>query len=167
MHCWRALILPYLEAPSYSAYDFKQRWDSPPNLAFAQEIFGRDSSWYQGCFCQKLNLPTETVVFAVTGPNTAWPQDRCISLDDVNDIQDATIQLVAVSHSGINWFEPRDFSVDEIPTTSEHGEGILVGMISGVVKFLPSTEFSKAFFTIDAADHVSQDALKRVSDYRD
>lgn len=167
MHSWRALIFPYLDGGNYYAqYDFAQLWNSPSNLDFAEKVLTGQTSYYQSCHCQARRPESETVVLAVTGADTAWPPDRCVSLGDVTDGHDSTFFLVAVSHSGIGWFEPRDISLEDVPKTSAHGDGVHAGLVDGSVHFLPSSVSSRAYFTIDAGDKVSPDRFEPASKYR-
>lgn len=162
IHSWRALLLPYMG--NSGEYDFSQPWNSPSNLRFAEEHRWQHRFWTT-CGCQKNE--EDTVVVAVTGNRTAWPEDQVVSLDDVTDGHDTTIQLVAVSESGIKWLEPRDLSYDELPRTSAHGDGLHVAFVDGTAKFLPTSNRSPAMFTIAAGEKVSLNSFRPASEFRD
>ncbi|MBC8289363.1 MAG: hypothetical protein H8E37_03510 [Planctomycetes bacterium] len=84
----------------------------------------------------------------------------------MSDDKSSTILLVAVSDSGIGWLEPRDFSFEELPESSKHGEGLHVVFVDGTSRFMPSSEKSRKLFTIDAGDGSSVDGFLPSSDYR-
>ena len=49
---------------------------------------------------------------AVVGPNAAWAGDKPRKLADFGDDPSGTIMLVEAVNAGIDWAEPRDFSLD-------------------------------------------------------
>ncbi len=108
MHSWRVLMLPYLDRPDlYQAYRFDEPWDGPNN------------SKLHNLIVDVFNCPedhggkksTETSYVAVVGPETLWPGDRAVRLDDVTDGLGNTLLVVEIANSGIHWLEPRDLHV--------------------------------------------------------
>jgi len=92
---------------------------------------------------------TETSYVAVVGPDTIWPGDHGIRLDDVTDGLGSTLLVVEIANSGIHWLEPRDLQVSEMSRTingkygqgisSRHPAGACVGFADGRVRFLSNT----------------------------
>jgi prepilin-type processing-associated H-X9-DG protein len=149
MHSWRVLILPYLDRRDvYQAYRFDEPWDGPTNRKVAATLFR--------CFlCPADGLRMDTVgplpltnYLAVIGPRTAWPGDKVVSLNDITDGPGNTILVVEVADSGIQWAEPRDLHVLQMPhginrpgqgISCNHGGGAMVAFADGSVKFLPDS----------------------------
>jgi prepilin-type processing-associated H-X9-DG protein len=116
MHSWRVLILPYLERKDmYEQYTFNEPWDGPNNrklLAHRPNIFAcpGDINAWEG------DAKTTSYV-AVVGKNALWRAENPRSLNDVCASKggaSGTVMLVEVANSGINWTEPRDFSLDDL-----------------------------------------------------
>jgi hypothetical protein len=115
MHSWRVLILPYLDRKDlYDSYDFNEPWDGPNNrklLAHRPGEFacpGDESACNEGA--------TTTSYVAVVGKNALWQADKPRSLNEpaLRDTAANTVMLVEVADSGINWTEPKDFSLDDL-----------------------------------------------------
>jgi type II secretory pathway pseudopilin PulG len=82
MHSWRVLILPYLgEKALYDRYNFSEPWNGPNNSKLHSEV-----SHVFRCPSRRFGQPnTETTYVAVTGPQTAWPGDKAVSMADLTD----------------------------------------------------------------------------------
>jgi hypothetical protein len=111
-HSWRVLILRYLdEQPLYNKYNFNEPWNGPNNSKLAQTI----PKIYR---CPSDPTAAGNVManyFAVTGDKTVWPNGKSVRLSDITDGTDKTILLVEMPNSGINWMEPRDIKLEDVP----------------------------------------------------
>jgi len=109
MHSWRVLLLPYLEQQAlYDQYDFDEPWDGPNNSTLT-------ATGPPNYFCPSDPNPYQmgaTNYLAVVGPTAAWAGAKPRRLDDFADGPHATLLVVEVANSGINWMEPRDLSFD-------------------------------------------------------
>jgi prepilin-type processing-associated H-X9-DG protein len=146
MHSWRVLILPYLDRNDlYELYRFDEPWDGPNNSKLHDliaDVF-RCPQDHGG------NKSTVTSYVAVVGPDTNWPADRSVKLDDVADGLSNTLLVVEIANSGIHWMEPRDLHVSQMTRmingksgqgiSSAHPGGAAVGFADGRVRFLSET----------------------------
>lgn len=159
---WRALIGPYLEDNSFwSKYRFDEPWDGPNNRKFASQI--------PDCyFCP--NHPDAKVrgltsYFVVTGPGTAFVQDRPTTFAALRDGLDRTILVVESKDLAVNWLEPRDLDIATMSKrvngpsrpgiSSYHRTGANVLFARGASRMLNATtspEELRALLTIDAGD---------------
>lgn len=147
LYSWRMLILPYLEEQHLAkSIRRDEAWDGPNNVKLAQtdlEVFScpenRDST---------KPPPTTTAFLAVVGPHTAWAGAKPRKLSDFKD-PSKTILIVEVDNSGINWAEPRDLYIGQMPPeinpaagqgiSSVHRGGALVLFADCHVESLPNT----------------------------
>lgn len=111
-HSWRVLILPYLgEKAFYDKYDLSEPWNGPNNSKLHGELVHVFL-----CPSRPGKQPhTDTSYVAVTGPGTAWPSDKAVTLKNITDGTSNAILVVEMAHSGIHWMEPRDVELDQIP----------------------------------------------------
>ena len=89
----------------------------------------------------------EANYLAVVGKETGWPGADSMSLRQIRDGTANTIALVEVGHSGINWLEPRDLSMDEALRTieSHHPGGAFHLFFDGTVHYLKSAIDREAY----------------------
>ena len=178
MHSWRALILPYLDAPVSKAYKFAEPWNGPTNKMLL--AYGTAAPFYACPYdatvlSKGAILPMgalQTSYFAVVGPNAAWAGEKPRKLADFGTDAASTVMLVEVGNSGITWAEPEDISLETLAgnglpplkVASEHGlrdnffftydRGSLVNvaMTDGSVRCLPlgslSTDELRTVLTI-------------------
>ena len=168
MHSWRVLILPFLDqAPLYNQYHFDEPWDGPNNSKLASTIlavFNCPSDDHGGTG----NASTMTNYVAIVGPETAWPDGRATTFQDISDGTSATLLVVEVANSGIHWMEPRDLHVVQMAPTvnAKSGQGISSrhtagahGLIAdGAVRFVQESvaaEILRAWLTAHAGDESS------------
>jgi len=183
MHSWRAFILPFVdEATLYHQYRFDEPWNGPHN----QVLHERINVNARGC-------PGDPVVYrtvagtnyvAVVGPETAWPGDRAMRLEELEDGPESTILLIEASPALVNWFEPHDltfesttFSIngpDQTSLSSYHATEpsmpwqnavpyVHVLMVDGSVKRLPAStppETVRALLTIAGGEDVHVDWIR-------
>jgi prepilin-type processing-associated H-X9-DG protein len=148
MHSWRVLILPYLgERDLYDEYRFDEPWDGPNNRRLWQAI----PQVYQ-CRARKRGLSDVTSDYAaVTGQHTSW--ETGLSEDEAFGSRERNGALIVeAANSGINWMEPRDLDVSQVPMAinspsgviaSVHGQGAHFAFADGAVVFVKSN-LSKA-----------------------
>ncbi len=133
MHSWRVLILPYLDAPEQAAqYDMDQPWDSPANLAVAEQM----PDVFR-CPLDPDESGNTTHYMVVNDPRSIFPGAATRSIRDVRDGTSRTVMVVEASTPGVVWTEPMDISLDEVDQlgTHHHG-GANVSFADGSVRFL-------------------------------
>jgi hypothetical protein len=81
--------------------DFGDRWDDPVNRWLCHSLF------YAFCFSPEADLPERfhTNVVAITGPGTAFDDERDCRLADIDD---DTILVIEVASTDVHWAEPGD-----------------------------------------------------------
>ena len=140
-HSWRVLLLPYVGGYDvYKRYDFNEPWDGPHNRLLADEM----PDAYRCPAAEERGPHTNFV--AVVGPETPWPGETPISREEIKNTS-ATILVVEVADSDINWMEPRDLTLAEASTgvnknrrrgiSSNHDGGAMCGL-AGKAGFLPN-----------------------------
>ena len=123
MHSWRVLILPFMEQGNlYALYRFDEPWNGPNNSKLAVHFpsFYRCPKDYDDA--QRF----ETSYVAVLGEGTAWSDNQPLKPSDFADGCGSTLMVVEVHESGINWMEPRDLHVTQMPmaVNAVRGQGI-------------------------------------------
>jgi len=148
LYSWRMLILPELGNNNLAQQLHRdEAWDGPNNsklTQFALPVFNcpsdrRSGSWPSGM----------TSYVAAVGPNTAWSGTKPRKLSDFKN-PGGTILVVEIANSGINWAEPRDLYIGQMPAginpkvgqglSSGHPDGAVnVFFADGSIRSLPST----------------------------
>jgi len=145
-HSWRTTVLPGMCGwiGVYHQYRFDEPWDGPSNRQLLpSDVFYHycpDDATSQSNFM--------TSYLAVVGPETMWPGQRNVRLQDITDGASNTIMLVETLSSGIYWLEPRDLEWDQMEwrvgaapgkgISSAHRGGANVAMADGSVRALPA-----------------------------
>lgn len=172
---WRIEILPHLEYQALrDGYDEDQPWSSPANL----NIAGTHVPLFQ---CPSASASAgnskyfTTNYVLITGPNTAFPDDKPISWSDITDGSSNTIIMLEINDSDIVWIEPRDLTIDEAialfnrpesirkKNPTSHKGGRMVAFADGHVDFAPENtppEVLRALFTINDGIAVSLDSAR-------
>lgn len=101
-HSWRVLILPFLDQKElFERYNMDEPWDSPGNLAVAQELKVPLFS---------LDQPQLATYKLVTGPKTCFERGKTTHLRDVGN---NPVILVEDTQNPIPWTKPDDLAIDE------------------------------------------------------
>jgi hypothetical protein len=144
MHSWRVLILKDLAPDVYAAYDFSEPWNGLNNSKLAAKMPSVFS-----CSNETANRDVGapyTNYVVITGPETVFPENRPIKLDDIRSPRNKTILVAESANSRIHWMEPRDLdstlmgiipddpSQPSISSKDPGGPGIL--LVDGTVRRL-------------------------------
>ena len=140
----------------FKSYNFDEPWNGPNNRKLAHRMPKLFSMDYDKSDHMITNY------LAVVGPETAWPGETILQLDDFKDGRDQTILLVEHQGSDVHWMEPRDLSFSEVKfqinvpggfTTPYDSLQIVMvdGSTNSVEKTLPAENF-RAMFTINGQE---------------
>jgi beta-lactamase regulating signal transducer with metallopeptidase domain len=132
---WRVALLPYLgHAALYRQYRLNEPWDSDHNktlLAKMPEVYRHPDAPADS---------TSAAYFALTGPDTVFPDRKPTRDTDITDGISSTIMLVEAKRE-IPWTKPEDIPFDPKKPLPElggfHEQGFLVLMASGAVRLIP------------------------------
>ena len=108
MHSWRVLLLPFLEHQElYAQYDFREPWNGPHNRLLEEKMPGvyKGAAWRNH---------TTTCVLTVLGSQTAWPNAKPLTYQQLVKATASTIVLVELPDANTGWMEPRDITYDEL-----------------------------------------------------
>lgn len=133
LYSGRVLLLPYMEQQSlYNAWDQSQAWDSPQNLPLSQtaiKIFQDPSN--------PTHKPGETDYLFISGPGAMFEDTgKPTRLQDITDGTSNTIMMIETKGQGINWAEPRDLDLGNLPPPSSHPRGNVILFGDGSVRTL-------------------------------
>lgn len=117
MHSWRLLILPFIEcSPIYDYYDFREPWDSAKN----RRCLGDRIYAYTCPDDETAHAEGSTIAsyLAVVGRAATQPSDDNSNHGNHSPPKqtDGTFLLVETTNSGIQWAEPKDIALDNIPS---------------------------------------------------
>lgn len=117
MHSWRTLILPYLEYGStFSQYDFSQPWNSPHNRQVGTDM---RALGFLCCDCPSATASPSLIVptnyFYVVGPGRTNENDELPTLNEMEKADGASETILLIESHGlsVDWFEPRDVTMQE------------------------------------------------------
>lgn len=82
------------------------RYGEPPGRMM---IIGHPDFYH--CPSRSRSDTTWTSYVLITGPGTAFPDDKCVSLDDIQDGTANTIIAVEIDKSQIHWLSPVDLDI--------------------------------------------------------
>ena len=129
LHSWRSLILPYLDLGDiHSLIDFDKPWNADANSA----AFDNIPQVYTG----GNPSPLKTHVFAVSSPDTLWPEDVSRRLSDVQSGLSFTIAVVYSEKRSVHWMEPQDGSLDWVISENKNNPKLLAAFADGHVNVL-------------------------------
>lgn len=162
MHSWRVLLLPFIEQQDlYSRYDFSQSWNSPHNIALADEMpkmYAFAGEHYKGL--------TTTNYLAVVGDQTAWPGADGRQFREITDERDLTILVVENQGASVHWMEPRDLNFNTMSFQVNDPEGVgsvfdqpAVSTADGGVFEIPETadkEIVRGMLTVDGGEKIAE-----------
>ena len=120
IHSWRVLILPYIEGQRlYEQYDFDEPWDGLNNIKLLDEMPDlfrmpnpNESKWWYKWFGAR-PVTSYTRFVAITGPNTAFHDDRTVSLPQFADGTSQTVCLTQLPDKQFHWTQPEDISASD------------------------------------------------------
>jgi hypothetical protein len=163
MTSWRVLILPFVEQQGLHAqYDFSKPWDSPENMAVAQNMPQVYRSPLETTNPQN-RLHTSYLFFG--GKGSVFEKSP-VSMNSIADGTSNTIILAEVNNSGVLWTQPTDLDaaqLDFVIRSTKDGRpgqlntdsprGLNVGFMDGSVRVLPkSTNPADIKSAVDPAD---------------
>ena len=175
LYSWRYRIIPFVASYKMDV-GFDLPWDHPANSRWRgvpqPYAFG---GWGDGAWDTRRpgEIPTETRVYAITGPDTAFGDGETYQPNSLGDLPDDIILVTEIRDSGHHWMKNGDFDIRTMPKfinskdgksiSGRHDNGFYVIFADGEVWFLANeTPFSKLslFFTIDGAmEHDRDDIL--------
>jgi hypothetical protein len=133
---FRVHLLPFVEqAPLYTQFDLRQRWDGPQNRRLAETHVPAYVSALDG------KEFTQTRVRVFTGPDTLFPPgERPLRLAEVTDGASNTI-LAAEAADPVVWTQPRELPYTKngpLPALGhpQRQTGFIVLMADGSVRFV-------------------------------
>ncbi len=149
---WCVLIVPYAASPRLAEqYDHEAAWDSLENRSFRNTgpaVFSADPRPAYSTF--------ETSYLLLTGPGTAFEAGNAASVGGFsNPLADIAI-AVGVRSSGIEWSEPRDLLIDDLPAWLNSGK-LVDG--NGRVTILMADGGIQAITPAEAAQKLRQMAM--------
>lgn len=143
---WRAMVLPFVEqSPLYDQYDFNVNWDHPNNGNVRSQML----AVYRSPNAIP-TVPTETNYVLLTGKGTAFDGQNAAQMRQMLDGTSNIVVAIEVNNLGVEWAEPRDVDISELPKLLKEGAigagpggTVNVLMADGSVQMLPAnTDFS-------------------------
>jgi hypothetical protein len=157
---WRFRVLPFLEAIMMDV-DYDARWDDDSN-EFNRHFINSEMFVYCCPWAKKSSGKLNTNIVAITGPGTAFNDDRDVRLEDLPP--DLAL-LIEIADSGTHWMAPGDLDIRNVPASITQGilgGGVHVFFADGSVWFFrPDTplEELKKFFTIEGATQYDREKV--------
>jgi type II secretory pathway pseudopilin PulG len=148
MTSWRVLILPFVEQQGlHSQYDFSKPWDSPENMAVAQNMPEIYRSPLDDANNAQNRLHTSYMFFA--GKGSVFEKSP-VTIGSITDGTSNTLVLAEVNNTGVIWTQPTDLDAEQLDfvirdmKNAKPGQlntasprGMNVGMMDGSVRVLP------------------------------
>ena len=111
IHSWRVLILPYLDHQAlYDQYDFSEPWNGPSNSKLANQL---PTYFSVNPFGSSDERPALTGFKLVTGPETAFVEDKTKGFVDITAGSSNVIMLVHDNVNPVNWMSPVDAPLEQ------------------------------------------------------
>jgi hypothetical protein len=135
IHCWRVLLLPYVEEDElYREFRLDEPWDSEHNI----RLLDRMPAVYAAPGHKKSRIPRHhTVCHVFIGPGTAFEGPQGLRLDFI-DGQSNTILIVEAGEP-VPWSKPEDIAFGpDIPIHLQclFHDGFRACMADGSVRFV-------------------------------
>ena len=146
---WRALILPQMDNLNLARQiRSDEAWNGPNNAKVTNSAL----AGFQWLRCPSepysKSVSTQTSYVAVVGPHTAWSGATPRKLSEFKN-PSGTILVIEIAHSGIQWAEPRDLYIGQMPMSvnpkvgqgisSDHADGVNAVFVDGSVHFIPNS----------------------------
>lgn len=114
---WRTLLLPYVgRQPLYGRVNLGLDWDDPAN----GNVRNTAVPQFQADGIVVLS-PLETHYLLLTGEGTAFPGGKSTSLDELERPANQVALAVLVQSLGVEWSEPEDLPVEDLPEMLRSG----------------------------------------------
>ena len=132
MHSWRVLVLESAGHPLqtlYNKFDLDEPWNSPRNSKLIREM----PKFYACPNRHRGSIQFVTNYVGIVGPQTVFPNQNSVSLEDIHDNIDTTLQIAEIDNSEIYWSEPNDLTItnDEIVLGNARPAKITSGDLPG------------------------------------
>lgn len=170
MHSWRVLILPDLgEAAVYARYRFDEPWNSPKNMALANQM----PRLYR-CPSDPSANRSLTSYAMVDGPHAISNGPLARQMSEIKDGASNTIMVAENVNAEFNWLEPRDLNANDMTfrvnafrdspreagtaISSRHPGCANVLFCDGTVRLIAETmdeKTLKALLTIDGGEAIA------------
>ncbi|MGY8771642.1 MAG: DUF1559 domain-containing protein [Pirellulales bacterium] len=109
MHSWRVLILPFIEHSNlHDQYNFDEPWDSPSNLAVAQQM----PATYRNPSDDSPMDEFVTTYQAVEGPNAGFDGSTSLKFREFLDGISNSVLVIENYDRPVLWTQPDDTSVE-------------------------------------------------------
>ncbi|MBL8892678.1 MAG: hypothetical protein JNL67_22060 [Planctomycetaceae bacterium] len=135
---------------------------SARNAANVQEAFSGLTGLYSSPHCPASVGTDKTAFVLVVDSDTVVRKDKILDLQDIPDGGNDTGMLIELTNSDIDWWEPRDLTIDEaiqVIQTSDSTTGLRVAMASGrvvsVPQATPAAEIRKLFAIDDGIPQIN------------
>ena len=156
---WRVRLLPYMEQQAlFDQFHLDEPWDSEHNRKLLEqmpELFASDGD----------PNPGKTRLQAMAGPDTIFPGDEKLRIQDVTDGTSQTMTFVQVSpERSVEWTKPDDLEFDEEDPFAglDSAGGFIAAFCDGSVRRLSTSidpEAMKAVVTRAGGEVVEHEAL--------
>ena len=179
LYSWRYRIIPNIASYKLNV-SFEHPWEHPANSMWLRVpqpyAFG---GWGNGMGDTRnySDIPTETSVYAITGPDTAFGDGELHAPSSVDDLPHDIILAAEIRGSGHHWMQNGDFDIRTITKSigssdgnsisGNHKDGFFIMFADTKIWFLSNdTPFEKLslFLTIEGA--TANDREKILSEYR-
>jgi hypothetical protein len=127
LHSWRVEILPELGYSSlYSKLKKDEPWDNPYNLRLLDQLKTTNGDCsISEYFCPSAYEKNASNYAAISGPGTAWRENKSVQLSDLPDGGRHTVMVMEVLMNSKHWAEPENITVAKILELSRTTDGFI------------------------------------------